>query len=108
MYPVQANTSCEYNSIIVTLKSMIEDIGFITYSLEMKTKVLHNISTYYIITLNIKDEGSSSRQLTLFHYQEWSAEASRPNPGSSLLDLFESVVKNQSKTGNKPIVVICK
>ena len=62
-----------------------------------------------IVTLNvIKDEASAPRQLTLFHYQEWSVEASRPNPGSSLLNIFESVVKNQSKTGNKPIVVICK
>ena len=39
LWPIQANTSCEYDSVILTLKSMIEDIGFITYSLEIKTEV---------------------------------------------------------------------
>ena len=39
LWPAQANTSCEYDSVILTLKSMIEDIGFITYLLEIKTEV---------------------------------------------------------------------
>ena len=38
-WPAQVKTSCEYDSAVVTLKSMIEDIGFNAYSLEIKTGV---------------------------------------------------------------------
>ena len=45
--------------------------------------------------------------VSVFLYTSWS-EHIKPQSGSSILNMFDRIVKNQSKTGNKPITVVCK
>ena len=45
--------------------------------------------------------------VSIFWYDSW-YEHAKPLTGSSLLNMFDAIVKNQSKAGNKPITVVCK
>ena len=45
--------------------------------------------------------------VSVFWYDSW-YECTKPQNGSSLLNMVDAIVKNQSKTGNKPITVVCK
>ena len=45
--------------------------------------------------------------VSVFWYNSW-YEHTKPQTGSSLLNMVDAIVKNQSKTGNKPITVVCK
>jgi netrin-G3 ligand len=72
----------------------------------IKTDSVEQEINFNIYTLEIKID-TSEGTVTLFHYHNWT-EHDTPQTNSSFLSLFESIMKNQRQTGNKPVTVVCK
>ena len=59
------------------------------------------------LILFVQEVSDVTMSVSIFWYVVW-YEHTKPLSGSSLLNMFDTIVKNQSKTGNKPITVVCK
>ena len=52
-------------------------------------------------------ENRPKLNVSVYSYNYWN-DCDTPHSGVAIINLFDAVVKNQSKTGNKPITVVCR
>ena len=106
-HPMKLHETSVYGNYLVILESVVEEVEYIIYSFVLATKVLYEKPIASTLSKMLYLQDHDKHNVTLFSYNSW-YEHTKPQTGSSLLNMFDTIVKNQTKTGNKPITVVCK